>query len=197
MLASQENWKDVQKYFQGTFVKFTSEGEKIWLITKVTDTVILAKDRNGEEVCVELARPFMLDYVLPHKAVYQFGEHAAVLQRLPQRMWKKGLSNENTELLSCSAQGSWQPMQFSAETLEGFVNKPGYFSFIDAENQFKNGESLQSVALSPRISLTRKGGVFIDTVLVGRCNKSGLVVKKTFFNDVAPLFPISMIKKAL
>ena len=197
MLASKENWKDVQKYFQGTFVKFASEGEKIWQIYKVNDEIILAKDRNGEEVCVELARPFKIDYVLPKKAVFQFGENAVILQRLPHRMWKKGLSNENTELIACNANGAWNALGFNAEILEGFVNKPGYFSFVDAESQFKNGESLQSAALSPRITLTRKGGLFIDTVLVGRLNKSGLVVKKTFFNDVAAYFPSSINKKML
>jgi len=193
MLACKENWKDIQKYYLNTYVKFSGEGDRIWFITKVNDQMILAKDSAGEEAFIELADSnFTLDYVLPKKAVYQYGENAACLYRLPQRMWKKGLSEENTQLQILGNQ--WVNMPFNIGTIEGFVNKPGYYAFEDAKNQFNNGSALQSCALSPRVSLTRKGGVFIDTVLVGRLSKSALSVKEIYISDVAPLFPETKVK---
>lgn len=194
MIASKDNWQDVKKYYHSTYVKFPSEGERIWLITSVTKDHIFAEDSSKEQVCIELERPFHIDYVLPKKAVYQFGDTAAQLVRLPYRMWKKGLCAENTSMFVCGANGVWANMPFSIENIEGFVNKPGYYCFADAKNNFENGEQLQSCALSPRVSLTRKGGVFIDSTLVGRLNKTGLSIKDVFVPDISPLFPEVKVK---
>lgn len=194
MIASKDNWADVKKYYHHTYVKFPSEGERVWYISSVNKDNIFAEDATKEVVGIDLQRPFLINYVLPRKAVYQFGDNAASLCRLPYRMWKKGMCNENTAMQICSSAGGWTNISFTLENIEGFVNKPGYYSFQDAKNNFDNGEGLQSAALSPRVSLTRKGGVFIDTVLVGRLTKSALAIKEPFVSDVSSLFPNVKVK---
>ncbi len=199
MLINKDNWQDVKKYYQGTFVKLrsTSEelGDKIWKITDVTSSQVFAEDSQGDGVYIDLARPYHLDYAIPKKTVYQSGEFAAILMRVPARMWRKGIDAKNTEIHLCNESGSFSKSLLSIQAIEGFVNKPGYFKTEDAIKQFKEGSSLQSAALNPRMFLTRKGALFIDQVMVGRYKFEGeLTVKEIFVDDVAPLFKNIKVK---
>ena len=197
MLINRDNWKDVQRYYQGTFVKFRGEDDKVFKITNVDPNQVVAQDSSGEQVYVDLSRPYNLDYVIPKKAVYQFGDNAAFLSRIPARMWRKGMDEKNTRIHTCTDIGTWQGVELKHATIEGFVNKPGYFDYVDARSQFLNGTSLKSAALSPRVLVTRKGQVFIDQVVVGRIefDKNILSVKDIFSSDITPLFPNCKVKQ--
>lgn len=204
MIVTKENVEDVKKYFQGTFVKFKEEGDKVYKISSVGTSHLVAQDSTGEEIEVNVFsatdtkhKPYEIDYVIPKRTVYQYGDCAAMLYRVPARMWRKGMDPRNTEFVIFKENGQAGKLEMTHSIIEGFVNKPGYYTFDDAVNNFQNGESLLSAALSPRVFITRKGGVHIDQVLVGRWTpiKREVTVKSIFVSDLQPLFPHTKIKE--
>jgi len=200
MLINKHNWQDVKRYYQGTIVKFQGENkdgkERVWKIVAVDSSQVIAEDSSGEQVYIDLSRPYKLDYVIPKKTVYQHGDAAAVLTRIPARMWRKGMDEKNTQIHGCTAEGKFVGLSLSLGIIDGFVNKPGYFDYQDARNQFLAGTSLQSAALSSRILVSRKGGVFIDQVLVGQINfeDNYLQILSIFSSDVVKYFPGVKVK---
>jgi hypothetical protein len=188
MFINSENWEDGRKYYKNTFVKLhstkTDLGEKIWKITNIDKKYLDAVDVNGNEVRAELSRGINLNYILPRKTVYQYGENAAMLSRTPARQWFKGIHPENTSILVLDALGKWNPIGFDVATIEG------YYVFEDAMNNFKG--ALHSAALSPRVAVCKAGGVFIDTVLVGKITSKTLNIKKSFVSFVKPLISMGI-----
>lgn len=191
MFVNKSNYDDIVKYYLKTFVQFKEEGEKIFFIKQVSHNEIICEDSKKEEVAICLETGYTIDYVIPKKTVYQYGEHALFLSRIPARMWRKGMDQKNTSFSLLHESGLWVNCPFSIATIEGFVNKPSYFTFQEALNNFSKGEHLQSAALTPRISMSRKGGVFIDTVLVGKYDftKDLLSYKKIFKPELAKAIP--------
>ena len=196
MLITSATYEDCKKYFQHTWVKFKEEGDKIWYITSVDIHYIYAKSITDEEILIDITEGgYTIEYLIPKKTIFQHGEHAVMLSRIPARMWKKGMSKQNTQFQSLTFDG-WKSKEFDMGVIDGFVNKPCYYSVEDALNEFTKSEHLQSAALSPRIALSRKGSVYIDNVLVGRYlqEKKTLSVKKIFSPEISPLFSTLQIK---
>jgi hypothetical protein len=195
MLVTPETAEDCKKYFQHCWVKFKEEGEKIFYITHVDKKYIHAKSIQDEEILVDHQEGYTIDYLIPKKTVFQHGECAVMLSRIPARMWKKGMNKVNTEFKSLDFHG-WTSREFDMHIINGFVNKPCYYSAQDALNDFAKSEHLQSAALTPRISISRKGTVYVDTIPVGRWlqEKKTLSVKKIFNTEVKPLFSIFTTK---
>ena len=188
MFVNTDNWEDCRKYYEHTFTKFKETGDTIFYIQKVSPDDILAKDINGNEVGIYLDSGYNLDFVLPRKTVYQYGAHAAILQRIPAKQWKKGMCAGNTQtLVACP---EWMPISFDIKIIEGFVNKPSYISSKDAVPRLIDG-TLTSAALSPRFSMNNNGDVFLDTVVVGTMSfDQGIVkAKKIVEKEIKELFP--------
>lgn len=190
MYVDKTNYDDIVKYFHKTYVKFKEDGDTVYYIKQVTHSDIIAEDSKGNEVAICLTTGYNIDYVIPKKTVFQHGEHALFLTRVPARMWRKGMDSKNTEFSILSAAGAWSKIAFNIQYIEGFVNKPSYFTYEEAKNNFQKGEALQSAALSPRISVTRKGAVFIDMVMVGKIDfdKNLLTCKKIFTPELTKVF---------
>lgn len=188
MLINKHNTNDITKYFLNTHVKFKEEGDKIFFVKKVTPNHVLVVDQNNEEAIIDLSEDYNLEYVIPKKTVFQLGEHALFLSRIPARMWKKGMSVDNTQFAKLSTTG-WEGIPFNIHTVESFVNKPCYFTLEDAITNFEAAQ-LRSAALSPRISISKNGGVWIDTVLVGKFSfaKKELACKAIYKPELSKLF---------
>lgn len=191
MFVNKDNYDDIVKYYLKTYVKFKETKDEIYFIKQVTHTDIICENSKNEEVAICLTVGYTIDYVIPKKTVYQHGEEALFLARIPARMWRKGMDSKNTTFAILSAAGNWTTISFSIQAIEGFVNKPSYFEFKDALNNFEKGTNLQSAALSPRISITRKGAVFVDQVLVGKYDfvYKILTYKKIFGPELAVAIP--------
>jgi hypothetical protein len=189
MLINCHNTEDISKYFLQTYVKFKEEGDKIFYVTKVTASRMLVRESSGEEAAIDLEDGYYLDYIIPKKTVFQYGEHALFLSRIPARMWKKGMDHKNTQFQVLKASGGWVEHDFNISTVEGFVNKASYMSFEDALTNLTSGD-VNSVALSPRISINTGGSVYIDTVLVGkyRFQQKELACKSIFKEDLTKVF---------
>lgn len=189
MFVNSSNWSDAEKYFQGCYIKCKEYGDTLVLIKKVTPEALWGVDEYEQNVCIELdgentgTHGYELDYILPKKAYFQYGAHAYFLSRIPARMWKKGLSSENTTIQSLGLNGH-SFTSFHLKYLKGFVNKPGYVNYKEITDQ-------TSVALSPRFAMRKTDGViFLDITQIGCYNKTTntVVVPKLFLDDVKPLF---------
>lgn len=197
MFVNSQNWEDATKYFKDCYVKFKETGDEIFFVETVSPSLLVACNRAGEEVGLDLNNGYTLDYVIPKKTIYQWGEQATMLSRIPARMWKKGINKANTRFEVLRYNGTWQPSGFDFNTLEAFVNKPCYTTFADFEKSVRNGGPMESAAISPRVSASRDGSVFIDSVKVGQFypDKKLLKLKAIFYPELKPLFDIYTLTK--
>ena len=171
MLATNQNWKDVQKYYQGTFVKFKELGDIPLLVEKVNQNSIWAVQKNGEKVeLVFCAEGYELDYCIPKKTVYQDGAHAHILERIPARMWRKGWSEENSCISQIQSNGEHIRTNFRFDSVYAFVNKPAYGNLEDINNK-----GYASVALNNRFYACANKTIGVDGHSVGAFNIDGVV----------------------
>ena len=195
MLINHQNWDDVKKYYGNTYVKCNETGETVWLVSEVSPNQVVLKSSSGEEVAINLMKDYNLDYIIPGKATYQYGNNAVQLSRIPARQWKKGICKQNTSFTSLTSDGSWIPLAFDISTIESFVNKPAYYDVDHAILELKQNR-LGSVALTPRISISQSGKVFIDKVLVAKVSfvTKEIVMKKILKSILLPLFSSFKVK---
>jgi hypothetical protein len=195
MYVNSANWQDCQKYFSQCYVKFKEEGDRIFYITRVDAQLIIAESTSGDEIGIDLAKGYTIEYVIPKKTVFQIGEAALFLSRIPARMWKKGMNKSNTQFQYLT-EDQWASAPFDIHSIEGFVNKPSYYTAVDALNDFKNSAHLKSAALTPRISINHSGKIYLDTVLIGKLDidKSTIISRKIFKPELTSVFKNMEIK---
>lgn len=196
MFVNTENWEDCKKYYSGCYVKFREEGDRLFYIEAVDPDKITARATNGEYVGVDLTIGYTIDYPLPKKTIYQYGKVVVMLNRIPARMWKKGLNKQNTVFHILDATGKWNSAAFDPTLIEAFISKPSYYAVDIALNDFKNGMELEAAALTPRISITRQGRISIDQTIVARYDFENDVIscKVLFVPEIEALFPGKKVK---
>lgn len=197
MFANQTNVDDVKKYYHLTWVKFPKlSGDTLWWIERVSHEFLEVISDKGEEALIDLKRGQEMDYVIPKKAVYQFGQKAAYLSRIPARQWKKGMCDKNTKFQTLDST-KWNTAHFDIGIIAGFVNKPSYLDFYSVQKQWATGSfEMVSIALTPRISCNFTGSVFIDDTLVGKYDlaKDILTTREIYKENLQPLFYKSKLK---
>lgn len=197
MFINSQNFDDVKKYFQHTYVKFAETGDHIWHIDTVNPNEIICSDKNKEQVGIDLTIGYNLEYILPRKAVFQFGNEAVMLSRIPARQWKKGMCKANTAFHTLSSDGTWMALNFDINMIEGFVNKPSYYPIDIAQKEFqKENGDLLSCALNPRMAVCKTGKLYIDNVLVGKMSfkDKAVLCKQIFKPEVSKVFSDFNIK---
>lgn len=197
MLVNQESWEDFKKYYEKTWVKFPKlSQDTLWFVERVTPEFAEVSTSNHDEAMIDLKRGYDMDFVIPKKTVYQYGDSAACLSRIPARMWKKGMSKANTQFQVLLPQG-WMAVNFDPQIIEGFINKPSYLDVYPniTKLQGENPE-LISMAITPRISMNGKGNVFIDSVMVAKYvpKTSTITVKSLFAPEIVPHFNKEKVK---
>ena len=195
MFVSKENWQDAEKYFSGCYIKVKEYGDTICCVVKVTPEAIWCEDEHGNNVCIELDGAltgkvgYDLSYVLPKRSWFQIGPFAYFLNRIPARMWKKGICKQNTSLYQLQSNGGLAASGLNFETLHAYVNKPFYQPSLDLQH----GEI--SRALSPRFAFTLDGSLMLDLTKIGQFVKpNNLLVKKIFLPEVSQLLPNVKVK---
>lgn len=180
MLCIPNTWRDIQRYYEGTYVKFREFGETLFWIQRVREDAITGKSEDGEEFILHLHSdaPYVIDYILPHKAVFQKGEHVYALQRIPARQYKRGLCNDNTQIVNMLTQ---EKQNFGFPLLKAFVNKQSYPSLDEAI--WGKSTTRRAVALSSRMWFNRQsGGLYADVMAIGHANRETRVL------TINPLF---------
>lgn len=194
MKVSKDNWEDAKKYFHQTYVKFKEEGDALFFVDRVDPDKIVAKATNGELVGIDLTvGEYHIEYVIPGKAVFQYGPHVVMLSRIPARMWKKGMCTQNTKFETLDATSKWNKATFSSTLIESFINKPCYLEPKEAQKMLGSGE-IESAALTPRISLSKEGKLFVDQTIIAKYNGTLFTTKRLFQNEVEKLFPHISVK---
>lgn len=194
MEVGQHNWHDVEKYFYDTYVKFQETGDVIYRITGVNSEYITAVSLQGDEVGIDLKKPYTLDFILPKKTSFNMGQTAFHVSRVPARQWKKGICKANTNFAKYSAAKGWHGISWDHALLEGFVNKPGYVSAANLKQLFEQG--YESAAISPRIVVANNGNIFVDTVAVGKWtfDKELITTRQLFEIEMKTNFPFAKLK---
>lgn len=175
-----ENSKDIQKYFQGAFVKFPGmggvygdgsvakeAGDIIHTVDQVTPNSIRGKRREGDEdVPYEFmlyseddAPPPEVEFILPRKGFFNANGYAYMLYRIPARQYKRGVCTDNTAIVKLTAGGNFDEQELNIQLLTAYVEKQAYKGFAD------HGQN--SYAVSRRIAVAQNNMIFIDRVRVG------------------------------
>lgn len=189
MILKPSNANDIQRYFSGTFVKFSGFGDRLFYINEVNKDAIHGKDDDGHDFILSLHEeaPFEMDYVLPNRAVYQLGKTVAMLQRIPARQYKRGVCDDNTKLFR---PGNGERMDLTLANLKKFVNKPSYRTL----RQALYGKSADiEIAITPRFWFRKRDQtLFLDTVPVALFQRDTRKIQtsKLFKQDVANLVSI-------
>ena len=177
------NWRDIQKYYENTYVKFSEFGDKLFYINSVgSDKVAGVDDENTAfELFLSNSAPYMVNYLLPHKAVFQWKDSVYLLQRIPARQYRRGLCSDNTMITNVTT-GTRLDIGFNS--LKAFVGKPSYSSF---SNAFNTKAKTKAVALSSRMSYLRSGYILIDSHKIAQFDyntKKILMLHKIFLPEI-------------
>ena len=177
------NWRDIQKYYENTYVKFAEFGDKLFYIGYVgPDKVAGTDDENTAfELFLSDAVPYTVNYLLPHKAVFQWKDSVYLLQRIPARQYRRGLCSDNT-MITNVATGTRLDIGFNS--LKAFVGKPSYCSFNQA---FTGKGKTKAVALSSRMTYLRTGWILIDSHKVAQYDfnsKKIIMIHKIFLPEI-------------
>lgn len=180
MLFTPSNTDDISRYYKGTYIKFKETGDSLFYVQQVRDDVVSGKAADGTpfELYLSHDHPYEVDYVLPHKSFFQWGEHACLLQRIPAKQYQRGISGNNVSISGLRSSGAQVDIGIGFDVLKAFVSKQVFLSLDTAILADKI-----SVALSPRIAFvphTRK--LFIDFLCVGQLTPKRKGVK--CFNNI-------------
>lgn len=171
MLFVPSNHEDISKYYKNTYVKFKNFGDTLYFINHVSSTKVSGTDQDGNPFDLDLNEeaPFEMEYVLPHRAVFQYGDIAVVLQRRPERQYRRGLCGNNVMV---SKVGSGR-LDLTFDVLKAYVSKQSYHCLNDVFTSTK-----QSLAISPRFSvIVSTGDILLDNTVVGRVLRASKTIR--------------------
>lgn len=186
MFATPANFEDVQKYFKGCYIVVN---EDLFLVDKVQKEAIFCSSENDSNFIIELdgvetkQEGYNLNFPLPQKSWFQINQHAFFLSRIPARMWKKGISKENTTIVHLDDRGKIRAGSVSFSTLKSYISPKTYFSYRELQNH-------NSIALNSRFALSFNGDVYLDNSCIAKYNKNdNVVVTPTiYFPEISALF---------
>lgn len=175
---------DIERYYLNTWVKLSEFGDKLFFIQYCDASKVTGEDDNGDyfELLLDEDYPYSVDYVLPHKSVFQWKDRAVMLQRIPARQYRRGLCSGNTQIVDCQ---TGERVVLSKNLLKAFVNKQRFSPFSAA---FAAKSKMKSVALSPRMWFQRASGmVYIDFTQVAKYDyetKKITMIKPIFLPEI-------------
>lgn len=160
-----ENRDDIGRYYRGTYVKFRETGDALFYVKHVGEDKVSGVGSEGTpfELLLHADFPYEVDYILPRKSYFQYGQYACLLQRIPAKQYQRGISEGNT-VIQTLGNGNGQ-VGITFDSLGAFVAKQAFLSLSQALEE----KDKTSVVLSPRLGFicaTRK--IFADTKAIGQ-----------------------------
>lgn len=189
MRMSPSVWRDIDRYYKNTWVKFQEFGDSLFYINEVNDKAVTGIDTSGGEFILYLSEevPYHMTYVLPHRAVFQYRDYAYLLSRNPARQYKRGLSTDNTTLRRLPDGGA---MDIKKELLVAYVEKQAYATLREA--LYGKGRQ-KSLALGSRFSFDKSSqNLYLDTRRIAAFSRDvrQLLVLPIFKTDVQALVAV-------
>lgn len=110
MKANPNNYQDVLKYFQGTLIVIPEvDKEKVFLLRNCGPNGIIVQDpSDASEGFIELSDKFTYTIQSPlpiRRAWFMHQNKPMFIERIPARMWKKGICTKNTALWTFTENG--------------------------------------------------------------------------------------------
>ncbi len=170
MLLTPSNWEDIKRYYLQTFIKLEGYGDKLFYIEVVNPEEIITKDKDGKEFVITLHEeaPFSIDFSMPHRTMYQLGQYAFCLSRIPAKQYHRGISSYNTMIKVLTTEG-WGSQNVNFTNMEGYVSKQAFKNLKEAILVTNRNKS---EALSPRFAVqVSSGDLWCDYKKVGRVDK--------------------------
>lgn len=118
-------WSDFRQRYQGTYGWFEKDNhEKLLVYLRQVDEDRLSfQDKDGFKFTANADQGNTFTFIPVVRGCFNYGENGVVVtRRLPARMWKRGVCDENTSIFSLDKQ---RALSVTFPTLEGvFGNKP-------------------------------------------------------------------------
>lgn len=190
MLFCPQNTDDISRYYRNTYVKFKEFNDDLFFIQTVERRRVTGLHQDGEEFELFYSddRPYEVDYVIPHKSFFQYKNRACLLQRIPAKQYQRGMSSQNTQVISLSRTGGIGNMELSFDLLKAYVGKKEFPSF---DKGVTSKGRMVSVALSPRFAYCPEARVIaVDTTMIAHVNHPDhqvVVYDKIFVPEIKEL----------
>jgi len=145
---------DIRRYYEGSYCKVPEFGDKLFLLKQVVaaseGVEIRLKDSQDDlyTILLEEEAPYEMNFALPHRAIFNYRDTVYLLERVPARQYKRGITSENTHIIEVF---SGKPQGLSFARLEAFVTKSSYCSVNEVLFGKRRG-TVAGLALSPRLS---------------------------------------------
>ena len=189
MLLIPDNWQDIKRYYQGTFVKFNEQGDELFYIQHVNSEAVKGTYQQGKEefiLSLDNSAPYNLEFKLPHKAMFQYREKALMLYRVPARQYYRGISPENTKIINVL---TGEAQDFHWPILSAYVNKQAYYSLKDAI-ELAAKKKMQGIALNNRMCFAQETRrIYLDNKIIGSVDHANgkIHALPVFLEDVRKL----------
>lgn len=177
------NREDISRYYRQTYIKLLEFGDQLFFVEQVESNRIVGQHESGEKFCIYMSdeTPYEMEYMLPHKSFFQYGDKAVQLSRVPAKQYLRGLAPSNTQVLYQGTDGKPKQLELSFELLKAYVQKAEWPTINAAVDMDK-----ASVAMNSRM-MYMKGNrhLYIDFVPVALVNVAlrRFEVKKPIFTD--------------
>lgn len=164
MKFCQDNWEDIKKYFDKSYMKFPLIGDEVVYVEQVGATGMRGKQSNPEfdEWVFTFAnnpQGTEVEFVLPHKSFFEYEDRVFFLSRLPSKQYKRGICRDNTQVMVLTVDG-FDTVELSLALINAYTAKPSFQGFrVDRVGQ--------AYAVSPRMAVDQVGRIFIDRTRVG------------------------------
>lgn len=126
MKANPNNLKDIQKYYGGTYITVPEvDPHRVFCIDDMNSQGLQLRDpMNGELGFISFEGGFEYEIKSPlaaRKQWFQCNQTAYLIQRIPARMWRKGICSENTILYSFNSEGNLRQVGIDAVLLNALL----------------------------------------------------------------------------
>jgi hypothetical protein len=178
------NYVDIDKYYNKTYIKLEEFGDRLFYIQGVSSEKVfgLDEDQTYFELLLGDEYPYTVNFILPHKAIFQHKDSVYMLQRIPARQYRRGLCSDNTQMMNVIT-GLRIDINFT--TLKSFITKQPYLSFKQA---FEYKGKAQHLTLTSRMSFNRRTGeIYMDFRIIAhydRTKRSITLVNKNFAQEI-------------
>ena len=180
MKFCKDNWKDIQKYFNNSYIKFPSiSGDEAVLVTSVSSTEMTGKQLPDKDGATEWQFTYgttntEVNFILPLKSYFEYEGSAFLLYRNPARQYSRGICSENTTILLL-ANMEFQDYGMNLSLINAYTQKQAFTGF--------RAPNTHSYPISRRMAVDAAGRIMVDTTCIGHYNhnKKQVVLSQDMF----------------
>lgn len=170
MKATEANWKDIKKYYEGTYILVPEYDEHQAVYVDMAGP-------DGIKVCTIdhekgfIETPYNIHNPLTIRRKWFQGEQGTLIQRIPARMWRKGISQENTLFRTINGGGLIVNNSTSFQKVNEFFGAKPYI-----ENLTKDCPPVSALNEMWAVRISAGGPLFLYQYNVGKISLSKKMV---------------------